>query len=148
MPETIRLSELARRLGVGIDTIRPQVQKLGDDLGITPQRESRSSRAQCVSADDANKLIRLLQRDGISILTQPLREKRQVPFSGYGYFYLIQLIPELFPERIKIGYTDDLETRLREHQDSTHRPIHQDLGMQESMGSSGNGQHNSQTANS
>ena len=33
-----------------------------------------------------------------------------------GYFYIIQLIPEAMPNRIKIGYTDNLDTRLREHQ--------------------------------
>lgn len=36
----------------------------------------------------------------------------------YGYFYMIQLIPEEVPNRVKIGYTDNLETRLREHQTS------------------------------
>ena len=33
----------------------------------------------------------------------------------FGYFYLIQLIPEVLPKRIKIGYTDNLDQRLSEH---------------------------------
>jgi hypothetical protein len=117
MPETIRFSELAKGLGVGIDTIRRTVAKVGDDLGFAVQRESRSSRAQCLSVDDANKLIRYFEERDTHIESTPTAEKVG-SFSGYGFFYLIQLVPELFPERIKIGYTDNLETRLREHQTS------------------------------
>lgn len=35
---------------------------------------------------------------------------------GYGFFYIIQLIPEVLPNRVKIGYTDNLDVRLKEHQ--------------------------------
>jgi hypothetical protein len=37
-------------------------------------------------------------------------------FQRYGFFYLIQLVPEALPNRVKIGYTDNLEKRLAEHQ--------------------------------
>ena len=37
-------------------------------------------------------------------------------FDRFGYFYIIQLVPEALPNRVKIGYTDNLNTRLREHQ--------------------------------
>jgi hypothetical protein len=117
MPETIRFSELAKRLGVSIDTIRRTVAKLGSDLGMAVQRESRSSRAQCLSADDANRLIRYFEQRDEHLDSTPVAETAG-SFSGYGFFYLIQLIPELFPDRVKIGYTDNLEIRLREHQTS------------------------------
>lgn len=115
MADTIRFSDLAKKLGVGIDTIRRTVAKLGEDLGIVVQRESLSSRAQCLSVDDANKLIRYFeQRDKHVATTTP--NDPAASYSNYGYFYILQLLPELFPERVKIGYTDNLETRLREHQ--------------------------------
>jgi hypothetical protein len=117
MPETIRFSELAKRLGVGIDTIRRTVAKVGHDLGFAVQRESRSSKAQCLNVDDANKLIRYFEERDKHI-ESTLTAERAGSFSGYGFFYLIQLIPELFPDRVKIGYSDNLETRLREHQTS------------------------------
>jgi hypothetical protein len=117
MPETIRFSELAKKLGVGIDTIRRTVAKLGSDLGMAVQRESRSSRAQCLCVDDANKLIRYFEERDKHLDSNPVVETAG-SFSGYGFFYLIQLIPELFRDRVKIGYTDNLETRLREHQTS------------------------------
>jgi len=64
MSDTIRFIDLAKKLRVGIDTIRRTVAKLGDDLGIVVQRESHSSRAQCLSVDDADKLIRYLEERG------------------------------------------------------------------------------------
>jgi hypothetical protein len=36
-------------------------------------------------------------------------------FDRYGYFYLIQLVPEALPNRIKVGFTDSVEKRLAEH---------------------------------
>jgi hypothetical protein len=36
-------------------------------------------------------------------------------FDGFGYFYIIQLVPEENPNRIKIGYTDNLEQQLTDH---------------------------------
>ena len=115
MSDTIRFIDLAKKLGVGIDTIRRTVAKLGDDLGIVVQRESHSSRAQCLSVDDADKLIRYFEeRDKHVAATSP--GETSASYSNYGYFYIVQLLPELFSERVKIGYTDNLETRLREHQ--------------------------------
>lgn len=117
MSDMIRFSETAKRLGVGIDTIRRTITKVGDDLGLTVQRESRSSRAQCLSADDTNKLIRYFEeRDKHVGASEP--NEASGSFSGYGFFYIIQLVPEFQPNRVKIGYTDNLDTRLREHQTS------------------------------
>ena len=39
-------------------------------------------------------------------------------FQRFGYFYIVHLVPELMPNRVKIGYTDNLEQRLRDHQTS------------------------------
>ena len=37
-------------------------------------------------------------------------------YDRHGYFYLIQLIPEAMPNRVKIGFADNVERRLVEHQ--------------------------------
>jgi len=36
-------------------------------------------------------------------------------FDRYGYFYLIQLVPEALPNRIKLGFADNVQKRLAEH---------------------------------
>jgi T5orf172 domain len=117
MSDVLRFDQIAKRLGVGMDTVRRTVKKLEKDLDLTVIRESRSSRAQCLSEDDANKLIRYFEERDRHV---DISEKVDTvgSFSSYGFFYLIQLVPELFPNRVKIGFTDNLETRLREHQTS------------------------------
>lgn len=35
-----------------------------------------------------------------------------------GFFYIIQLIPELDPKRIKLGFADDVNVRLSQHRTS------------------------------
>jgi hypothetical protein len=37
----------------------------------------------------------------------------------YGYFYIIQLVPEFFPNRVKLGFADNLKKRIIEHQTSS-----------------------------
>jgi hypothetical protein len=44
-------------------------------------------------------------------------------YQAFGYFYIIQLVPEALPTRIKIGYTDNLEQRLQDHQTSAPTAI-------------------------
>lgn len=117
MSDLIRFDEIAKRLGTGIDTIRRTIARVGDDLGLTVQRLSRSSRAKCLSADDTNKLIRYFEERDKHVGPDETKEPSG-SFSNYGYFYIIQIVPELLPNRVKIGYTDNLETRLREHQTS------------------------------
>lgn len=117
MSELIPFSEIAKQLGVGIDTIRRTIDKVGDDLGLTTQRKSRSSKALCLSTDDANKLIRYFEERDEHV--GPNEKSENIgSYTGYGYFYIVQLVPEALPNRVKIGYTDNLETRLREHQTS------------------------------
>ena len=35
--------------------------------------------------------------------------------SEYGRFYIIQLLPEIYPQRIKLGFADSLKARLANH---------------------------------
>jgi hypothetical protein len=84
MSETVRFSDLAKKLGVGIDTIRRTVAKVGDDLGIVAQRESHSSRAQCLTVEDADKLIRYFEeRDEHIATTEPSAFAGS--YSNYGH---------------------------------------------------------------
>jgi hypothetical protein len=117
MSELVPYSEIAKQVGVGIDTIRRTVSRVGEDLGLTIQRKSRSSKALCLSDEDAEKLIRYFEARDEHV--GPSEAQANVgAYSGFGYFYIIQLIPEAVPNRLKIGFTDNLETRLKEHRTS------------------------------
>jgi hypothetical protein len=113
--------ELAKRLGVSYDTVRRSVAKYGDELGIAVQKMktpgSKGALTQCISGDDANTLVAFLENRPKSDQIGG-GDENEVSFRRFGYFYIIQVVPELMPNRVKIGYTDNLDQRLREHQTS------------------------------
>jgi hypothetical protein len=43
-------------------------------------------------------------------------ESDTATYDRHGYFYLIQLVPEALPNRVKVGLADNVETRLSQHQ--------------------------------
>lgn len=109
--EFMTFREVADQIGVAIDTVRRTVRRL--DLTVRKERTptSKGATVHCLSIDDANQLISHFEtRD------TPDSNADSSALDRFGYFYIIQLIPEAMPNRVKIGYTDNLETRLREHQ--------------------------------
>jgi hypothetical protein len=65
-----------------------------------------------LSKEDADRLIASYEaRRG------PVAEvdKDSAGFDRYGYFYVIQLVPEAIPNRVKIGFADNVAQRLNEH---------------------------------
>lgn len=103
--------EVAERIGVGVDTIRRTVKRLNLTVRKEKTPTSKGASVHCLSIDDSNKLISHFEtRD------RPDANADKSALDRFGHFYIIQLIPEAVPNRVKIGYTDNLETRLREHQ--------------------------------
>ena len=116
MADNVSYKDLARRLGVDPTTIRRLIERFGSQLGITVQKgrgnTSNAKWMHYLSREDADRLASFYeskagQRD------EPASEDA---FQTFGFFYVIQLIPEAIPNRLKIGYTDNLEKRLIEHQ--------------------------------
>lgn len=108
--------EIADELGVSIDTIRRNVESQKNELNLEPiKRKTPSSKGAlvaCLSSDDAENLIRYYKNRGNT--KSELNNNR-----NYGFFYLIQLIPEFQPNRVKIGFADDVKKRFKEHQTSS-----------------------------
>jgi hypothetical protein len=105
--------EVADELGVSIDTVRRNVRSQKKELKIEPKKQktpsSKGALVACLSFDDAEKLIRFYKTKGTT--KSGLNNDR-----NFGFFYLIQLIPEFNPNRVKIGFADDVEKKLKEHQ--------------------------------
>jgi len=123
MEDYVNFYELAKRLGMSYDTIRRSVAKFGDELGIVVQKMklpgSKGALTQCISTEDANTLVAFLENKPKS--DQIGGGENELSFRRFGYFYIIQVVPELMPNRLKIGYTDNLDQRLREHQTSARQ---------------------------
>ena len=111
MSDFVPLMEIAETLGVDPTTIRRLIKKYGDELGITVERVKSKSRngrwVDCLSIDDRNRLIDFYE----SRAKNEESSSEDLSPQRFGVFYIIQLIPEALPNRVKIGYTDDLNKR-------------------------------------
>ncbi|MBI3995893.1 MAG: GIY-YIG nuclease family protein [Nitrospirae bacterium] len=117
MSETVTYKEIAKRLGVDPTTIRRLLEKHGAELGISVQKgranTSNAKWTHYITREDADRLAAFYEtlHAGMDLTSSDTDS-----FQRQGYFYVIQLVPEALPNRIKIGYTDNLEKRLTEHQ--------------------------------
>jgi predicted GIY-YIG superfamily endonuclease len=119
MAEYLTFHEIALEVGVSYDTVRRTARKIAEDKKIKVVRRvtpnSKGALVNSLSIEDANKLFQHFEsRQSASYG----KAKDESAFQRYGYFYVIQLIPEAIPNRVKIGYTDNLDSRLKEHQAS------------------------------
>jgi len=110
MAEMVKISEIAKRLSLDMGTVRRLIARESEELGLKLTRGK--SDALLLSRDDADKLIASYQARRGPVSTASADSAQ---FDRYGYFYLIQLVPEALPNRIKIGFADNVEKRLAEH---------------------------------
>lgn len=116
MSENVTYKEMAKRLGVDPTTIRRLVERFGAELAVSVQKgranTSNAKWTHYLSREDADRLAAFSETRH-SRVDDPSAE---VPLQRSGYFYVIQLVSEALPNRVKIGYTDNLEKRFAEHQ--------------------------------
>ncbi len=108
MEDRVKFTEIAKRLDIDRSTVLRVVKRVSSELGIEPIKGKQN--VLFLSRADAETLISYYEsqynRSGENIESSPSR---------FGFFYIIQLVPEAIPNRVKIGYTDNLEHRLSEH---------------------------------
>jgi len=110
MADLIGLAEIAARLSVDNRTVRRLIAQESENLGIEIQRGKGDK--VLLSKDDAERLIAsYVARRG----PQTEAGEDVSKYDRFGFFYLIQLIPEALPNRVKIGFADNVERRLNEH---------------------------------
>lgn len=110
MAEMLSLAEIAKRLNLEVTSVRRRIAREGDALGIKTIRGKGDK--IFLSSEDAETLIASYEARRGPIQGTAIEV---VPFDRYGYFYIIQLIPEALPNRVKIGFADNVERRLTEH---------------------------------
>ena len=110
MSEHVKLSQIAERLSVDISTVRRVLQRVADELGIIPTKGKQN--VIYLEREDADALISYYEAHQSRPAGDAITEQS---FQKFGYFYIIQLVPEALPDRVKIGYTDNLDARLAEH---------------------------------
>lgn len=107
------MAELADELG----TYKQTIFKIVKRLAIQPVKRREPTRG--------NQLIALVTESDAAAIRVAFAESRRSGVQGNseivefapdeGWFYLIQLEPEHDPGRFKVGFTTDLDGRLRHH---------------------------------
>lgn len=106
--------DIAEKLGVGVDTVRRHINKMKKELGLDPVKQKTStssgSLVNCLSTDHTHLFL--------SYFASKDEKESENAFSSrkFGSFYIIQLIPEFNPNRVKIGFADNVKKRIKEHQ--------------------------------
>ena len=104
----VSLHQLAREFGIDFSFLRKYVLR----EGFTPVKirlpEGKSQLMLALTRDDADKLRLLRETQGYTATPRPVA-------SGEGHFYIIPLIPDVLPSRVKLGFTTDITQRLNAH---------------------------------
>ena len=110
MPEMVSIPEIAKRLKIDGGTVRRFIAREKEELKIVLHRGKGDK--LLLSREDADRLISAYEsRRG------PIAQSEDTSkYDRFGFFYVIQLVPEALPNRVKIGFADDVEKRLTEHQ--------------------------------
>jgi hypothetical protein len=119
--DMIGIPELADRLGLDRTSVRRLIAREADALNLKLHR-GKGERL-LLPMEDADRLIASYKaRRGPVVDYQPRRvqdlavaDGDEATFDRYGFFYIIQLVPEALPNRVKIGFSDDPEQRLNQH---------------------------------
>ncbi len=105
----VPLSELAVELGLDRSNMLKYVKKLNISTQDRRTPKSRNQRTKTVTLKDAEFIRAKRQDEGYS------NDATIVSVSDWGVFYIIQLVPELDQKRLKLGFTDNLASRLSQH---------------------------------
>ncbi len=110
MSDMVGIPEIAKRLKVDGGTVRRFKARVSDDLAVQLHR-SKGDKLY-LSRDDADQLVAAYEaRRGPIQVDEVGAEK----YDRFGFSYLIQLVPEALPNRVKTGFADDVDKRLGQH---------------------------------
>jgi hypothetical protein len=104
----VSIKELAKRLGMDRSHARRYVLKLGYSFHKRRTPDSGSQLSVCVTSAEADEIASQRAEKGFTASTV-------VAISDVGVFYAIQLVPDLDPKRLKLGFAESLEQRLAQH---------------------------------
>lgn len=104
----VTLKSLSEQLSLDRSNTRKYVLK----LGIKPQRrrtpDSGNQLTLTVTEEEARTIIHRRAEQGFLA-------HGKIVSADTGHFYIIQLVPELDPHRIKLGFAADVAERLAQH---------------------------------
>jgi hypothetical protein len=111
--EFVSLKQLAEALGLDRSNARRYILKQGFKPAKRRTLDSGGMLALSFTKEEAERIIALRREQGYfgGLEAKPISEEK-------GSFYVIQLVPELNPNRLKFGFASDVADRLQQHRTS------------------------------
>ena len=106
--EYMTLSSLANELGLDRSNLIKYVKKHGIETHKRRTADSRGQLTLAVTHSQADQVRQMRQQEGFGV-------EAVAPISDSGEFYIIQLVPELDPRRLKLGFAENVNVRLAQH---------------------------------
>ncbi len=108
MLDYVTLEQVAHDMGLDKSNARKYILKKGFTFLQLRTKEASGQMVNALTIEDAEAVKETRRREGFTYDTV-------VTENGKGYFYVIQLVPELSAARIKVGYASDIQQRLAAH---------------------------------
>jgi hypothetical protein len=109
--EYVSIKQLANELGMDRSHARRYVLSLGVEPKKHRTADSGGQLTLTVTPDEAEFIKRQREEKGYLGSTKPVDNEA-------GFFYVIQLVPELDERRIKLGFAENAHQRLTQHRTS------------------------------
>ncbi len=115
----VSIKELAERFNLDRSNVRKYVLNQGFSFVKIRASDARGQLTLALSLEDAKNVIEIRERQGFLLEG----EERAPIENGKGCFYIVQLIPELMSNRVKLGFAANIEYRLSDHRISAPTAI-------------------------
>ena len=109
MEQYVTIKELANEIGLDRSNMRKYLVRHGFEMSMVRTPESRSQMTLAVTLEEAETIKELRHSQGFS------QERLAIQPNGQGFFYVMQLIPEFDPLRVKLGFATNMDNRLAAH---------------------------------
>jgi hypothetical protein len=106
----ITIKDLAGEFKLDKSTFLRYVKKAGFSPAKIRTPTSRGQLTSALTLEEAETIRELREREGFTFTSSCN--------NGEGFLYIVQLVPELDPERIKIGFAGDVDARLSTYRTS------------------------------
>lgn len=107
----VPIREISNRLGMDTSNARKYILKHGFSPVKVRTRASKNQLTIALTEEEVEQLVEIRQGEGFS--TGGLVQA--VAGSDKGVFYIIQLVPEALPNRLKLGFSSNIEARIQAH---------------------------------
>jgi hypothetical protein len=104
----VSLKHLAEEMGMDRSHARRYVKRLGIEPHKRRTPDSQNQLTLAVDQDEADLIRQKRREGGFTGDSKPVTK-------DVGEFYIIRLVPELDDRRVKMGFAEDLATRLSQH---------------------------------